>query len=166
MPPSNVLYTGPVVPTVWDPGWRRFTNLTAAQILVFQGFQQDLLLYAAQRRWLAEISGVNVAGIPLNTQDRDQSKIGQLKQAFDNGTLPNATPVNFFDATGAVHAVDAVAATAIYQGIVDFVQNTYAVAANMVAGINIGSITTRKEIDAAYAAIAPNSPSALNPSET
>lgn len=170
---GDILYHSPpgsggndgALPTVYDPAWMRFTNLTPAQIVAFQGFPQDLLLYASTRRWLAEISGTTVSGIPLNTQDRDQAKVSQLKQAFDAGVIAGGT-VSFSDATGNIQTVNAATATALYAAIVAFVQSTYTTYANLFAGINAKTITTRKQIDAAYAAIAPNSPSTTNPSPT
>lgn len=35
-PQPNRIYSGPDVPTVYDPKWQYFTNLTAAQIAWFQ----------------------------------------------------------------------------------------------------------------------------------
>ena len=158
------LYIGPVVPMAYDPTWQTYTNLTPAQIAAFQSFPEDLLIYANTRRWMAEISGITVGGVPLTTQDRDQSKIAQLKQAFDNGTLTN--PVPFSDASGATQTVDAAAATALYTAVVRFVEATYTALATLKVGIANATITSRKQIDAAYAAIAPNSPSATHPSPT
>ena len=152
------------LPTVYVQGWNKFDNLTPAQVVAFQSFPPDLIDYAGQRRWLAEISGVTVAGVPLTTNDRDQAKIGQLKQAFDNGALTGT--VAFSDAAGNTQTVDATAATAIYRGVVTFVQSTYSTYAQVKAGVSSSTITTRKQIDAAYALIAPNSPSATNPSPT
>lgn len=157
MPIVPVLYTGPAIPTQYDPGWRRFTNLTPAQITSFEQFPQALLLYASQRRWQAEISGTTVGGIALTTQLQDQQKIAGLKQAFDAGVL-TSTP--FFDAAGNIQTVNAVAFNAIYAAVVQFVDVTYQTAAQLVVGIKGGTITTQAQIDAAYAAIAPNSPSA------
>lgn len=162
--PANSGGNDGALPSVYDPTWQSYTNLTPSQILAFQAFPQDLVFYVRSRRWMAERSGVTVASVPLTTSEGDQAKVAQLKQAFDTGAVVGT--VDFFDANGTVHAVDAAAATAIYRGVVSFVQQTYSTAANLVAGINSKSIATRKQIDAAYAAIAPNSPSATNPSST
>ncbi len=145
------------LPTVYVPQWNGYTNLSEAQKTAFRGFPQDLMVYSQLRRWGAEISGTTVAGIPLTTQDRDQQKIAALKQAFDTGVISS---VQFFDASGAVQTVNAAAATAIYSGVVTFVQSTYTTAATLQAQILAKTVTTRAQIDAAYAAIAPNSPSA------
>jgi hypothetical protein len=154
------------LPKVWDPGYQNYINLTPQQVVAFQSMPQALLLYAGTRRWMAEISGTTVAGVPLTTQDRDQSKISQLKQAYDTGVKTGTT--SFSDAVGNTQVVDAAAVTAIYTGIVLFVDATYETYATLKAGIKAAqpTITTRKQIDTAYAAISPNSPSATKPSST
>lgn len=148
-----------VLPTVWDPLWANYDNLTLQQITAFQNMPPALLRYLAQMRWQAEISGVTLNAIPLTTQDRDQQKIAGLKQAFDNGAITGT--VAFSDAAGNTQIVDATATTAIYRGVVTFVQQTYATAASLKAAINATppTVTTRVQIDQAFAAIAPNSPS-------
>lgn len=160
------IYTGPAIPTTYDPLWPSYTNLTPAQILSFQSFPQDLIKYLMTRRWLAETSGITVGGIKLNTQLSDQQKIAALKQGFDNGAITGS--VSFFDASGNVQSVNSATATALYNSIVSFVQSTYSTAATLQSGVNANpaTVTTRKAIDAAYAVIAPNSPSATNPSPT
>jgi hypothetical protein len=154
-----------VLPKTYDPAWQAYVNLTPAQIFAFQSFPKDLVKYASLQRWRAEISGITIAGIPLTTQWSDQQKISALKQAFDAGAI---SQVSFFDADGNVQSVNAAAATAVFTGVVQFVQSTYNTLATLVAGINAATptVTTRKQIDTAIAAVAPNSPSATNPSPT
>lgn len=166
MPPQipQRLYTGPVVPLTYDPSYQTFTNLTPAQIVAFESFPQALSFYLRDRRWKAEISGFTFHGIPLTTLDRDQAKVGQLKQGFDTGAITGTVP--FFDAAGNVQIVDSATASAIYNAVVNFVQLTFSVAASLQTGIGNGTITTRLQIDQALAAVAPNSPSATNPSPT
>lgn len=166
--PPNSNGNDGALPTVYDSNWQAFNNLTPQQVLAFQSFPQDLVKYAANQRWLAESSGVTIGGISVTTMDRDQAKVAQLKQAFDNGAIPPTTVIPFFDANGNIQSVNAAVATILYNGVVAFVESTFKTAATLVAGINAtpATITTRKQIDAAYAAIAPNSPSATTPSPT
>jgi hypothetical protein len=158
-PPGSGTNNG-ALPTTYDPTWQNYINLTPAQVVAFQSFPQDLLRYLQTRRWLAEISGITINNIPLTTQYTDQAKIAQLKQAFDNGAITG--PVSFFDAQNNIRQVNATAATVIYNAMVTFVQSVYTTAATLQNGINATppTITTRAQIDAAIAAIAPNSPSA------
>jgi hypothetical protein len=160
MKTRNFFYNGPAEPTAYDSTWQIYTNLTAAQIAWFESQPADLLNYASTRRWLAEISGTTVAGVPLGTQDRDQAKIAQIKQAFDNGALTGS--VSFSDAAGNTQSVTAAMATQIYNGVVAFVQGTYMAYAALKAGIQATppTVTSRAQIDAAFAEIAPGSPSA------
>lgn len=143
-------YSGPPIPVTYDPLWTLFTNLTPEQVAAFQSFPQDLLKYAKPRRWLAETSGLTLNGIPIATQDRDQQKIAMLKQALDDGVLTGN--IQFFDGAGNVQVMTPAQVTAMYTAVVKFVEATYDTAATVVAGIKAGTITTRKQIDAAYAA--------------
>lgn len=171
MPGGQTFYESPpgsgnndgALPSAFIPGWWTFKNLTADQVLAFQGFPQDLLQYLASRRQLAEWSGVTVAGIPLLTQDKDQAKVDQMMHAFDRGVI---TTQPFFDGVGNVHVVNAAQASMIYSAVVGFVSQTFVVAKQLFDGITATppTITTRKQIDAELAVVAPNSPSATNPS--
>lgn len=140
------------LPTTWDADWQVFTNLTTPQIAAFQGMPQDLLFYAAHRRWVKEISGTTVKGIPVGTQDRDQAKISQLKQAFDAGALSGV--VAFNDAAGKTQMLDADGVTALYYAIISFVQKTYSAFASLKSGIAAKTISSRAQVDAAYENIA------------
>lgn len=161
-PPGSGINDG-ALPQVFDTTWQGYTNLSAAQVAAFQAFPQDLLAYVSLRRWLAEESGITALGVPITTRASDQDKISQLKQGFDTGAITGT--VSFSDAAGNTQTVNAAAATAIYTAVVQFVQSTYTAMANLKAGIKATppTITKRSQIDAALAAIAPNSPSATNP---
>ncbi len=39
-PQKPTIYTGPDVPTAYNPNWQYFTNLTPAQIAAFQAFPE------------------------------------------------------------------------------------------------------------------------------
>lgn len=106
------------LPTAYDPNWPTYVNLTPAQIVAFQKFPQDLLRYAAQRRWEAMI---------IETDPK----------------LMTAIPT-----------------------LANIVANLFAAHDRVISSINSNTITSRSQIDAAFASIAPNSPSALNPSVT
>lgn len=49
-PPPPPRYTGPTIPTAYDPNWQLFVNLTPAQIAWFQAQPewQTFLTYVAQ----------------------------------------------------------------------------------------------------------------------
>jgi hypothetical protein len=148
-------YAGPAVPTSYDPSWQLFVNLTPAQIAAFQAFPQDLTKYVGIRRWQTEIAGITLpTGVRLATDQTSQSKIAALKQAIDNGTV-NSTGVFPFLALDGVHQLSAADITVLYGFVVRYVQATYVVAASLLAGVNAipQTITTRAQVDAAFAAI-------------
>lgn len=154
------------LPTVYISGWQKFTNLTVQQVVAFESLPEALILYTKERRWQAEISGITVNGALITTALADQQKIAGLKQAIDNATITGNS--NFFDGNGNVQDLSPAQVTAMYNAVVSFVKATYDTAATLVTGINATppSVTTRKAIDAAYAAFAPNSTSAKNSSPT
>jgi hypothetical protein len=153
------LYAGPDVPVAYDPTWQSFTNLTPAQILVFQSFPQDLNFYIRHKRWTTEISAVtlpvsaanpSISGLVLDTNTESISKIAELKQALDNGTIPASTIIPF-SAVNAVANLSAADVTALYKYLVQYVLGTYAISAALLAQVNATpqSLTTRAAVDAA-----------------
>ena len=64
------------LPTTYDPAWQTYTNLTQAQIAAFAHFPQDLLIYAHQRRWEAQITILQPPTLPTS------QGIGQAVSAF------------------------------------------------------------------------------------
>jgi hypothetical protein len=170
MPPPPKLYTGPTVPIAYDPAWQTYTNLTPAQIAAFQAFPQDLLKYASSRRWLAETSvlpvTVTLLGVPtvlqIDTSDRGQARIDKLSRKWAANATATTT---FVDATGTPYALNAAAIIAIDNAVTNLIEVLFTAYGQLMAGINAATptITKRSQIDAAYATIAPNSPSAKNP---
>lgn len=148
------IYSGPSVPTTYDPQWIFFTNLTPTQVLAFQAFPQELAKYVGTKRWLTEIAAITLpSGINIDMNALSQQKIAALKQAIDNGTI--VVPVGGFPfiALDGVHMLSAADITNLYTSVVHAVQATYSVAADLIAQINATTITTRAQIDAAFAAI-------------
>lgn len=61
-PPGSGSNDG-ALPTTYDAGWQKFTNLTSAQVEAFQSFPQWLQFYAKQKAWEMEQKGFSPAGI-------------------------------------------------------------------------------------------------------
>lgn len=179
--PLNTIYQSPpnsggndgALPAIYVQNWQFFTNLTPAQILAFQSFPQDLTKYAAMRRWQAEVLAnlpvtVTLQGTPtvlqIDMTDRGQSRIDKLAR---KGATVTAT-VMFLDATGTMFQLGIPAIAAIDMAVANFIEQLFTTLNTIVAGINAApaTITTRKQIDAAIAVVAPNSPSATQPSLT
>jgi hypothetical protein len=153
------------LPTVYDPQWPVYTDLSPAQIDAFQSFPEDLSKYATQRRWMAELTGTSVTlspavTIPLDTSDRSKILIMGIRQALDDGLL---TQAQFKDVSGTVRMLDATGIKAVQGAVLGFVNALFVAEATLLAGITATppTITSRSQIDAAYAKIAPKSPSAL-----
>jgi hypothetical protein len=170
--PSNL--SSGQIPTTYDPNWAFYNDpkLTPAQIAAFQAFPQDLTKYTGTRRWQKEIcstvpgvsyltasfitipssASADIAGLQITTDLVSQQKIAAVKQAFDNGTLTGTMP---FLAVNGVRNLSAADITALYGYVVRYVQATYVTAATLLAGINASpqTITTRAQVDAAFAAI-------------
>jgi hypothetical protein len=164
-PPGSGQNDG-TLPQVYDVTWQTYTNLTPAQIAAFKSFPQFLNFYAGLRRWLAEISGTavtyNSVLIPLATDDRSKLLVAAMRQAVDDGLIATAA---FVDVSGNSHTLDVNGVKAVHQAIMGFVQALFAAHVSVIVGINATpqTITNPLQIDAVFAPLAPNSPSALNP---
>lgn len=170
------LYTGPTVPTAYDPTWQTYTNLTQAQKVAFQSFPQALQIYALIRRGLAEsstlpasialTSGAQPIAVTLTASANDKADLLGLVSDYNSGLLTGT--MSFVDASNTVRTIDSTGATALYAAVSGFVKALWQAATTLMAGINASppTVTTRAAIDAVYAPIAPNSPSATNPSAT
>jgi hypothetical protein len=160
-------YRGPSIPTVYDPNWGGFDNLTPSQILWFESQPQDLIKYTNVRRSAAEQSGTSVTftptgaqapvTIPLNMQGDSKVNAIGMRQGVHDGLL---TQISFIDNAGNVQTVDVAGAKAVHQAMFGFVAALNNAAATLINGVNAKTVTSRTQIDTAFAAIAPNSPSA------
>jgi hypothetical protein len=106
-----------------------------------------LQTYTAFRRWQKEQGGITLAsGMPIKTDDRAQAKItGALVAAQELPTV--ITPWHAAD--GTVHQLDGAQITAMNNELLAHINNCFTISAEMLAGIEAGSITTHEEIDAA-----------------
>jgi hypothetical protein len=135
-----VLYTGPAVPTTYDPTWQTYTNLTKAQIAAFQGMPQDLAKYALIRGWQAHNKPLTVNG----------STVTMVSPQATFGTDPTTRTVDITIKGVVPSKLDAVQTAAASRA-----QSTHDAYAKLVAGVNATppTITTRAQVDAAFAAI-------------
>jgi hypothetical protein len=119
----------------------------------------ELLAYAAERRWLAETGGVVVAGIHVATDDRSQRKISELRRRAELGEI--RTPFGFKADNGWMD-LDLPSIVTVDRVVATHVQACYVTERTLVEGITADkpTITTKEEIDAAFAALAlvPRSP--------
>jgi hypothetical protein len=105
-----------------------------------------LARYAEHLRQTKEVSGIVVAGVPVNTDDR--SKMLTLMAARSPDLLSQ-----WHGADGKVYTINAAHVNEIADAIGRHVGACYSVLTSINAGIADGSITSNEQIDAAFAAI-------------
>jgi hypothetical protein len=161
------------IPTVYDPKWPSYIDLSPAQIAAFQAFPQDLTNYVGNLRWWWEISSVpsdgsagttpyitipaghgTISGMQVMTDDRSKQLLAGLKQALDAGVL-TVPPGGFPFITGnGVYMLSAQDVTNLSGFVARWVQASFMTAATLLAGINAipQTITTRAQVVAAFKA--------------
>ncbi|WP_273794315.1 DUF4376 domain-containing protein [Brucella intermedia] len=111
-------------------------------------FAPDLPAYAAQKRWEKEVGGLEINGLTVATDDRSKTMISGARVAAQNDA--NFT-TDWKAADGTFVTIDAAAVIAISDAMLMHVSNCFAIEAQVLAAIKAGSITTRAQIDAAFA---------------
>ena len=131
VPPPPIIYTGPAVPTAYNSNWGRFKNLTAAQVAWFQSQPEDLTKYAHVARWQAhqKLFGTSMA------------LVKKLQPPYDDGSMP--IPV--------IDTAPHLAASAQLTDSAKQIAASHASLATLTTGITTKTITTRAQIDAAFA---------------
>lgn len=132
------------------PGHVRFPEEHAAEILAADKASAAamLLAYARDRRWQVEIGGITISGVPVATDDRSKMMvIGARVAAAAN---PNWSTV-WQGTDGNGYPIDAQAMIAISDAVHSHVNATFATLATVLAAIAAQTITTREEIDQAFA---------------
>ena len=112
--------------------------------------QAELLDYLADLRWAAENAGVDFSGIPLPTDRERRSALKDAADKLRDGTLTSPIAVAFSASVYAnvtLEQIDAcVAAITVY------VQKVFSDAATVAAQIIAGTLTTKNQVTAAWAA--------------
>ena len=110
----------------------------------------NLAFYTADVRWRKEQSGLTLTtGMKIKTDDRAQAKITGVYDA----SLVKADIITPWHATdGRVHDMDAAEIEQMNYELLTHINNCFSISAEMLAGIEAGTITTREQIDAAFAA--------------
>lgn len=112
------------------------------------GSADALLRYAANKRWEIETGGINLAGVPVATDDRSKIMImGARVAAQANGDWTTI----WHGSDGGTYPLNAAAMIAISDAVEAHLNATFATFAQVKADIEAGEITTTAEIDAAFA---------------
>jgi hypothetical protein len=112
--------------------------------------KEELTTYSRQARWNKENVGITLtSGMPIETNDRAQAKITgvYVAQQIDPAV---ATPWHAAD--GTVWQLDAAAIEAMNRELLIHINNCFSISADVLAGIEAGTITTREQIDDAFSA--------------
>jgi len=107
----------------------------------------DLLAYAAEKRWLVETSGITLAGTEIRTDEKSQNRVsGAALLALSD---PDLTVINWEATPGVWVEVSAAQMKTIGIAVGRHVQACFSTLKAVQAAINSGTITTTAEIDAA-----------------
>lgn len=143
------------LPTKYDPLYRTYSDISAAQIAVFEAFPQDLIKYAGTRRWQKEIAGIMVNGMAVSTAEADRSLLNGL--AITAQRSPPDKTFSFTD-NGVAYTLTSAQALALFDAVSGYIQACRSAEATLIAAINPTppvqpTVTSRAQIDAAFAAI-------------
>lgn len=108
--------------------------------------QAALLAYAADRRWRCETGGIVVGGVPVATDDRSKVMIMGARIKADADA---SYELRWKGADGAFLLIGAGQIIAISNAVLAHVDACFAVEADVVAGIEAGTVSTFAQIDAA-----------------
>lgn len=150
------LFTGALdangLPVTYDPTWQGYSNLTPAQQAWFRSQPQWLTYYLGYKRWVKEIGGITVNGMPIDTTDPSRSLIDGLglRAMRDQQTNPSATYT--FTLRGQMAQLNVAQALGLFDAVSGFIQACRAAEGNMLSQIGT-RITSEAQIDAALAAI-------------
>lgn len=108
----------------------------------------DLIGYAADCRWRKEIGGIVVSGVSVATDDRSKQMIlgARLAAEADNGFT---TP--WVGSDGSINTLGAAQVIAISNAVLAHVAGCFATFADLQSDITDGTITTRQQVETAFA---------------
>jgi hypothetical protein len=108
----------------------------------------SLRTYCIYTRWRKESGGMTLtSGMPIKTDDRAKARISGT---FAAAQANPAFTTQWHAADHTVHALDKAAIDAMSNELQAFIEDSFAVSADVLAQIEAGTITTREQIDAAF----------------
>lgn len=140
------------LPTAYDSTWQGYSNLTPAQQAWFRSQPQWLAYYLGYKRWIKEIGGITVNGMPIDTTDPSRSLIDGLgiRAMRDQQTNPSA--IYTFTLRGKATQLNVTQALGLFDSVSGFIQACRAAEGNLLGQIGT-MITSEAQIDTALAAI-------------
>lgn len=107
----------------------------------------DLVAYASRKRWEKETGGIEVAGLPVHTDDRSKMMIMGARIKADAN--PDFT-TQWKTAGGSFFKLDAAMLIAVSDAVLEHVGTCFAIEESVLAGIAAEEITSTEQIDAAF----------------
>lgn len=109
----------------------------------------ELASHAANLRWRKETGGTTWNGYPVHTDRESQAKLNAAYVMARDGLWADGAGWKFAD--GLFRPLTATEAQDLAKTVSAHVQGCYAVEAQVLAEIEAGTITTREEVEAAFA---------------
>jgi hypothetical protein len=107
-----------------------------------------LATYAADKRWKKEVGGITVSGVPVATDDRSKQMILGARVAAD---ADDNFATEWVGTDGNIYPLTAEQVVGISNAVLVHVASCFQIFATVMEEIESGAITTREEIDAAFA---------------
>jgi Domain of unknown function (DUF4376) len=126
------------------------TNATLQDVITPYDLFVDLKYYAADARWRRQTGGITVAGLNYRT---DRVSSNERNNAYNYAQANPGATFKWKLPDGTFATLDQAALTHVTMSESAFVQNCFTCENNTVASIIGGTITTRAQVDAAFAAI-------------
>lgn len=112
--------------------------------------KNNLLAYAASKRYAVEVGGIAVSGVPISTDDRSKQMIMGARIAADSDS---SFTTDWVGDDGNIYPLVAAQVIGISNAVLAHVQTCFATFATVRAAITAGTITTNAQVDTAFAAI-------------
>lgn len=116
---------------------------------IVPNFPKGLLAYAARCRYDIEIGGIQIAGVPVATDDRSKLMITGARLA---ATADPSFTTQWLGTDGNVYDLNAPEILGISDAVSLHVANCFRIYAEVATAIGSGAIKTPAQIDAAFAA--------------
>ena len=137
------------------------TNEALQAVIAPYGMFVDLVSYTAAKRYETEQGGIMLSsGMPIRTDDRSQAKISGVMLAAKYPPVPVKAPpggsgpaftTKWHAVDGNVYPLDTPAIVAMSGELQLHIDQCFEAASAVLAGIADGTITTREQVDQAFA---------------
>src|SRR5262245_26508074 len=161
VPESNALYVTFLEQGSQPTPWPRDlagnqTDAELQSVLQVHNLFANLAYYAADARWRKEQAGMTVTvttgTFPIKTDDRSQAKINGVRLIADiKGALPAGTTTPWAAADGNIYTLGIDDVLSMSDQLQQYVNACFATYASVVSDIDAGTITTRQQVDEAFA---------------